>query len=75
MSEAELQETFSEDDFDHARLTRHIEDAHGVYNSLSVCTVYTTMGLTNVRVLSEAYSALTGIKSTPEDLKKKGKGS
>lgn len=72
MTEEDMRKTFSEDNFNHAHLTRHIEDAYGVYNAMGVCTVYATMGLTNLKVLSEAYSALTGIQTTPQDLKKKG---
>lgn len=72
MSENELNETFSENDFDHARLTRHIEDAFAVYNSLSVCSVWATFGFTNVVTLAEAYSALTGVEITPRELKEKG---
>ncbi|MFH1481889.1 MAG: aldehyde ferredoxin oxidoreductase C-terminal domain-containing protein [Pseudomonadota bacterium] len=72
MSEEDLGKTFSEDNFDHARLTRHIEDAYGVYNALGVCSVYATFGWTNIKVLAEAYSALTGIETSPEELKKKG---
>jgi len=72
ISEEELEAIFSEDNFDHARLTRHIEDAYGTYNALGVCSVYATFGWTNVKVLAEAYSALTGIEVTPEKMKKKG---
>lgn len=72
LSKEEFEKIFSEDDFDHALLTRHIEDAYGVYNALGVCTVYATFGWTNVKVLAEAYSALTGIETNPEELKKKG---
>ena len=72
MAEEDIDKTFSDDTFNHAYLTRHIEDAYGVYNAMGVCTVYATMGVTNVKTLSEAYSALTGIQTTPQDLKRKG---
>ena len=68
----EFERLFSDDDFNLALTTRHVEDAYGVYNALSVCTVYATFGWTNVTVLAEAYSALTGIEISPEELKKKG---
>ena len=69
IAESELKKIFTEDDFDHARLTRHIEDAYAVYNCLSTCSVWATFGYTNVKALAEAYSALTGIEVTPEKLK------
>jgi aldehyde:ferredoxin oxidoreductase len=72
MSEEELEQIFSEDDFDHPRLTRHIEDAYAVYNALGVCSTVATFGWTNVKILSEAYTALTGIAITPQELKKDG---
>lgn len=72
MSEEELDRTFTGDNFHHGILTKHIEDAYAVYNSLSVCTVWVTFGFTNVKVLSEAYSALTGIEISASELKQKG---
>ena len=72
ISKEELEAIFSEDNFDHPRLTRHIEDGYATYNALGVCSVYATFGWTNVRVLAEAYSALTGIEVTPEEMKRKG---
>ena len=69
IAESELKKIFTEDDFDHARLTRHIEDAYAVYNCLSTCSVWATFGYTNVKVLAEAYSALTGMETSPEKLK------
>jgi aldehyde:ferredoxin oxidoreductase len=72
LSDEEFERIFSEDDFDHALLTRHIEDAYGVYNALGVCSVYATFGWTNVKVLAEGYSALTGIETSPDELKKNG---
>lgn len=68
----EMGKIFTADDFDHARLTRHVEDAYSVYNCLSTCSVWATFGYTNVKILAEAYSALTGIKITPEKLKERG---
>jgi aldehyde:ferredoxin oxidoreductase len=72
MSEDELNRTFTKDNFDHGRLTKHIEDAYSVYNCLGVCSVWATFGYTTVEILAEAYSALTGIETTARELKEKG---
>lgn len=72
ISKEDLDKIFTEEDFDHARLTRHIEDAYSVYNCLSTCSVWATYGYTNVKTLAAVYSALTGIEISPEKLKEKG---
>jgi len=72
MSDEDIEKTFSEDNFDHARLTRHIEDAYGIYNALGICSVYATFGWTKMKALAECYSALTGMEITPQELKKTG---
>jgi len=72
ISEETANKIFSDNDFDHARLTRHIEDAYSVYNMMSACSVWATLGFTTVKTLAEAYSALTGVEISPEQLKEKG---
>ncbi len=72
ISDKELDSIFTEDNFHHGRLTRHIEDAYGVFNSLGTCTVWVTFGYTTIKTLAEAYSALTGVEITAQELKAKG---
>lgn len=72
ISDETMNKIFTDDDFDHALLTRHIEDAYSVYNMMGACSVWATLGFTTVKTLAEAYSALTGIEINPEKLKEKG---
>ena len=58
------------------RLTRHVQDAGTVYDSLGVCVIYALlrMGL-DLDVLSQIYSAATGIEMSAVEMKKSGERS
>jgi len=57
--------------FNVGRYAKHAEDAMVVHNSLGTCIVYTLFGtdVIHVEKLAELYSASTGIRITPQELK------
>jgi aldehyde:ferredoxin oxidoreductase len=55
--------------FNVARLTRHIEDYNSTANCLGVCEYWHASQLIDSSMLSEFYSAVTGIDTTPKSLK------
>ena len=67
--------TFNEDNFSIGRLAKHSEDCKAIYNSLGVCDIspYGFKDPTrDIPFLAEAYSAATGIRISPRELKKSG---
>lgn len=58
--------------FSVGRITKHIEDTHSVFNCLGVCSAYQCFGALNLKLLTDIYLAVTGIRVTPEELKKRG---
>jgi aldehyde:ferredoxin oxidoreductase len=57
--------------FNVGRYAKHAEDAMVVHNSLGTCIVYTLFGtdVIHVEKLTDLYSACTGIRITPQELK------
>jgi aldehyde:ferredoxin oxidoreductase len=58
--------------FNLGRMTRHIEDRGAILQSLGVCDVYSIFGLVPLERLAECYSAVTGIETRAEELKRAG---
>ncbi|MFX1452453.1 MAG: aldehyde ferredoxin oxidoreductase C-terminal domain-containing protein, partial [Promethearchaeota archaeon] len=52
--------------------TKHAEDVMAVHNSLGTCIVYTLFSLISIQVLAPIYSAITGRRTTPAEMKKIG---
>ena len=73
MTSRELNRTFSSDDFNVGRLTRHIQDNGMVIDSLGSCILY---GMFQFDLLldsyAEFYSAATGIETSVTELKRNG---
>ncbi|HWJ03540.1 MAG TPA: aldehyde ferredoxin oxidoreductase C-terminal domain-containing protein, partial [Verrucomicrobiae bacterium] len=57
------------------RLTRHVQDSGMVMDSLGVCIMYNIPGFLHLDNLSEIYSAVTGLETSPGDLKQSGERS
>ncbi|MHA1381172.1 MAG: aldehyde ferredoxin oxidoreductase N-terminal domain-containing protein [Candidatus Helarchaeota archaeon] len=51
---------------------KHAEDVMAVHNSLGSCIVYTLFSLISIQILAPIYSAITGRKITPRELKRAG---
>lgn len=71
----EIDRIFTRDDFNVGRLEKHLEDAHGVYDSLGMCDSgphWDWDAGQDVPLFAELYSALTGFEVSPRELKKKG---
>ncbi|MFX0135794.1 MAG: aldehyde ferredoxin oxidoreductase N-terminal domain-containing protein [Candidatus Hodarchaeota archaeon] len=51
---------------------KHAEDVMAIHNSLGSCIVYTLFSIISIQVLAPIYSAITGRKTTPIELKKIG---
>ena len=67
---------FGEDDFNSARLTRHIEDVSTIFDSLGTCLTYPMTGAPlNMITLAEFYSAVTGLETGAAELKAAGERS
>ncbi len=58
--------------FNVALYGKHAEDVMAVHNSLGTCIVYTLFSLISIQVLAPIYSAITGRKTSPKELKKIG---
>ncbi|MFC1893755.1 aldehyde ferredoxin oxidoreductase N-terminal domain-containing protein [Chloroflexota bacterium] len=74
-SREDAERIFTDKDFNFGRLEKHSEDALGVYNSLGICTSGPSWDwhpMRDIPLLSELYSAATGFKVTPEELKTRG---
>jgi aldehyde:ferredoxin oxidoreductase len=74
-SKEDAERIFTDKDFNFGRLEKHSEDALGVYNSLGVCTSGPSWDwhpMRDIPLLSELYSAATGFKVTPKELKRRG---
>ena len=73
MSKDETEKLFTEEEFNHGRLEKHAEDCCAVCNSLGVCMIGGFGFLTrDMPWMAETYSALTGIETTTEEMKKRG---
>ncbi len=70
----EIEHMFTRDDFNIGKLTKHAEDARGLYNSMGICDsghrIWEPMA--NIPLLSELYSAVTGIEMSARKLKEIG---
>ncbi|MFH1087341.1 MAG: aldehyde ferredoxin oxidoreductase C-terminal domain-containing protein, partial [Chloroflexota bacterium] len=70
-----FEKIFTATGFNTGRLAKHAEDCKAVYNSLGICDIspYGFKDPTrDIPFLAEAYSALTGIRVMPGELKKRG---
>jgi len=56
-------------DFNVGRLTRHLEDFNSLTNCLGICELWHAMRLVNASILSELYSAVTGIEINEQNMK------
>jgi aldehyde:ferredoxin oxidoreductase len=54
------------------RVTKHVEDRGAITQSLGLCDNYCNSGWLPMSKIAECYSAVTGIETTPEELKKAG---
>ncbi|UCD56612.1 MAG: hypothetical protein JSV16_12375, partial [Candidatus Hydrogenedentota bacterium] len=69
----ETERIFGTEDFNCARLTRHIQDVGMAYDCLGTCVIYPLAGAPlNVNALAEFYSATTGLETSPAELKTSG---
>jgi aldehyde:ferredoxin oxidoreductase len=60
-------------DFNVGRYAKHLEDVMAVHDSMGTCIVYSLFGrFLNVKMISDFYSAATGIEISAEELKMKG---
>jgi len=87
LTEEELERVFTPTPeygpFNVGRYAKHVEDHMVVMNSLGECVIHALWGdlaetldlriiYSNIELLAEVYSLVTGIKTTPRELKKKG---
>jgi aldehyde:ferredoxin oxidoreductase len=56
-------------DFNVGRLTRHFEDFNSLTNCLGICELWPAMRLVNASILSDLYSAVTGIQINLQNMK------
>jgi len=65
---------FPPDTWDIGRLNKHCEDVLSVFNCLGICSLYQTCGSVamTIDLMSELYSAATGIEVTSRELKEAG---
>ena len=73
MSQEEIDRVFGTDGFNTGRLTKHVEDAEGIYFALGSCILWAYQEqIYDLRTLADLYSAVTGIETTAEELKRGG---
>ncbi len=58
--------------FNPARLTKYTEDRYAYFGSLGNCTVWATFGFLSIDMLADLYSAVTGLETNREELRKAG---
>jgi len=63
---------FAADSFNVGRLARHGEDFFSLFNLLGQCHRLYISRFYSLKILAELYSAVTGIETAPEDLKRAG---
>jgi aldehyde:ferredoxin oxidoreductase len=76
-SEEEINRIFTSSDFNIGRLQKHQEDAHAVENCLGVCPLpyWLWQPMHDIPLLSDFYSAATGMHKTAGELKLAGERS
>ena len=75
LTKEELAEVFRNDSFDSAKLAMYSQDAEYLYNALGMCAVvvhWQCDPFRDVPWLSEVYSAITGIETSPRELLRAG---
>jgi aldehyde:ferredoxin oxidoreductase len=67
-----IERIVSNTDFNCGRFERHIEDGEAIYFSLGICVKHIMWEVLSLSLLADFYSAVTGIRMSPEELKVAG---